>query len=208
KSFRFVQQEYFVKVNNGYLNTDDLNSIGILNDDIRQIAPNVYIVNTIKENIEIIKKYQNVTEVEQVILKKEEFGKTVGEICFPHDTTHFNWTKDNFGPLTIPKKGETVQLNLDNIALYQRLIETYEKHKLEIKDQTIFIDGQAATSYTFGMDYFWMMGDNRHNSLDSRFWGFVPEDHVVGKAWFIWMSYDNNGIRWKRLLHSVKSLEN
>ncbi len=207
KQFRFVQQEYFVEVNNAYLSIEDLNAMGILNEDIRQIAPNVYIVNTIKENVEKIKRFSNVTKVEQVVLKREEFGKTVGEICFPHDTTHFDWTKDNFGPLTIPKKGTTVELNLNNISLYQRLIQTYEKHKLEIGDNTIFIDGKAATSYTFEMDYFWMMGDNRHNSLDSRFWGFVPEDHVVGKAWFIWMSYDKDGIRWRRLLHSVKSLE-
>jgi signal peptidase I len=82
----------------------------------------------------------------------------------------------------------------------------YEGNQLDEHDGKIFINGKEATSYTFKMDYYWMMGDNRHNSLDSRFWGFVPENHVVGKAWFVWLSYDGNGIRWSRLLHGVKAL--
>jgi signal peptidase I len=95
----------------------------------------------------------------------------------------------------------------ENIALYKTIITEYEGHTLDMKQYPYTIDGKVATSYTFAMNYYWLMGDNRHNSLDSRFWGFVPEDHVVGKAWFIWMSYDKHGIRWKRLLRSVKALE-
>ena len=126
---------------------------------------------------------------------------------FPKDTAHFKWNQDNFGPMWIPKKGATVNLTPENIALYQTIITEYEGHTLDMKQVPFLIDGKPSPTYTFAMDYFWLMGDNRHNSLDSRFWGFVPEDHVVGKAWFIWMSYDKHGIRWKRLLRSVKSLE-
>lgn len=94
-------------------------------------------------------------------------------------------------------------------ALYRRIIETYEGHELEERDGRIYIDGAEAGSYTFGMDYYWMMGDNRHNSADSRFWGFVPEDHIVGKASFVWLSLDANksfpsNIRWERLFKKVR----
>ena len=108
---------------------------------------------------------------------------------FPHDPKHFpNWTTDNFGPVYIPQAGTTVQLSADNIALYRRVIEVYEGHTLQEKQGEIFIDGQKQHSYTFAMDYYWMMGDNRHNSEDSRVWGFVPADHIVGRPLFIWMA--------------------
>ncbi len=130
---------------------------------------------------------------------------------FPQDTTNFKFNRDNFGPITIPKAGVTVPLTQQNIALYRRVIRNYELNKLEEKDGKIFINDKEATSYTFKMDYYWMMGDNRNNSLDSRYWGYVPVDHVVGKAWFVWFSYHKegigHGIRWKRLFHSVHSLE-
>ena len=122
---------------------------------------------------------------------------------FPNDPK-FNWTADNFGPLTIPKKGETVALTTENLPLYRRLIDLYEDNTLEVKGGEIYINGNKADSYTFKMDYYWLMGDNRHNSLDSRFWGFVPEDHVVGKAVFIWFSKDpETGVRWDRVFSVV-----
>lgn len=207
-AFKFLQYNYSVLTQNQYLNIDEVMSLGILEADIKRTSnPFQYIINTTVENAEKIKKMPNVFEVKKEIIPIQ-YGKTFGAICFPNDTTNFSWTRDNFGPLTIPKKGTTVEINIHNIALYKRLIQTYEKHNLAIKDSTIFINGKPATSYTFTMDYYWLMGDNRHESYDSRFWGFVPEDHVVGKAWFIWMSYGSEGIRWKRLLRSVKSLEN
>ncbi|WPV70080.1 signal peptidase I [Chitinophaga sp. LS1] len=123
---------------------------------------------------------------------------------FPHDTAHYHWTEHNFGPLYIPKKGETVKIDATTIAFYDRIISVYEGNKLENRNGQIFINDQPATSYTFKMNYYWMMGDNRDNSLDSRYWGFVPEDHVVGKAWLIWMSYGKGSIRWSRLFRTIK----
>jgi signal peptidase I len=119
---------------------------------------------------------------------------------FPFD---HRWAVDEFGPIWIPKKGATIILTPENYPVYERAIRTYEKNSLEIKDGAIFINGKAGNSYTFKMDYFWMMGDNRHGSQDSRFWGFVPEDHIVGEASLIWMSYDK-GLRWNRLFTKIK----
>ncbi|MBR5335123.1 MAG: S26 family signal peptidase [Bacteroidaceae bacterium] len=122
---------------------------------------------------------------------------------------HTGWTADNYGPVWIPKKGESIDLTLDNIAVYERPIAVYEGNKLQVKDGLIFINDKPADSYTFKMDYYWMMGDNRHNSADSRYWGFVPEDHIVGKPLFIWLSLDEDRgwfdgkIRWNRLFRSV-----
>lgn len=207
KAFKFLQYNYSVLTQNNYLNLNEIMGLGILESDIKRTSnPFLYVINTTIENAEIIKKMPNVVEVKKDIIPAI-YGKTIGAICFPNDTSNFSWTRDNFGPLTIPKRGATVNINLQNIALYKRLIQTYEKHDFQIKDSTILIDGKPATTYTFAMDYYWLMGDNRHESYDSRFWGFVPEDHVVGKAWFIWMSYGSEGIRWKRLFRSVKSLE-
>ncbi|MBQ1951953.1 MAG: signal peptidase I, partial [Alistipes sp.] len=116
------------------------------------------------------------------------------------------WSQDDYGPIWIPKKGVTIDLTKENLPLYHRIIETYEGHTLAVEGDQILIDNQPATQYTFAMNYYWMMGDNRHNSADSRFWGFVPEDHVVGKASFIWLSLDkiNGGVRWDRLFNKVK----
>lgn len=123
------------------------------------------------------------------------------------------WTIDNYGPVWIPQRGESVKLTADNIAIYERAIADYEGNTLEVKDGKIFINGEERDSYTFNMDYYWMMGDNRHNSADSRCWGFVPEDHIVGKPLFVWLSLDKDRslfdgkIRWERIFRSVSSLD-
>jgi signal peptidase I len=122
------------------------------------------------------------------------------------------WDADNFGPVYIPAKGGTIQLNIENLPLYRRAIESFEGNEVRVEGETIFLNGTPATEYTFNMNYYWLMGDNRHNSLDARFWGFVPETHVVGKAVFTWFSKanaqqqgeDNAGIRWNRMFKTVK----
>lgn len=123
------------------------------------------------------------------------------------------WTVDNYGPIWIPQKGKTVELTLENLALYERPIAAYEGNSIEIEDGKILINGEESNSYTFKMDYYWMMGDNRHNSADSRSWGFVPEDHIVGKPLFIWLSLDKDlglfdgKIRWSRMFRSVSNFD-
>jgi signal peptidase I len=126
---------------------------------------------------------------------------------FPNDT-NYRWSLNNFGPLYIPKKGVTIKIDTGNLCLYERIIGYYEHNDLQVKDGQILINGQPADTYTFKMNYYWMMGDNRHSSLDSRFWGFVPEDHIVGKPKFIWLSIDKNQkylkrIRWDRMFKGV-----
>jgi signal peptidase I len=128
--------------------------------------------------------------------------------AFPRDIVHFPNNVDNFGAITIPKKGATITLTPENIALYHRIIQVYEDNTFEEKGGQFIINGQPATRYTFKMDYYWMMGDNRHASSDSRFWGFVPEDHIVGKASFVWLSYGEGSIRWGRLFRGIHTLEN
>jgi len=113
------------------------------------------------------------------------------------------WTVDNYGKIWVPKKGSAIILNDSTYSIYQRVIRVYERNDLVVKNGKYFINGKETTSYTFKMDYYWMMGDNRHQSQDSRFWGFVPEDRIVGKAWMIWFSYDGSP-RWKRFFNIVK----
>lgn len=125
-------------------------------------------------------------------------------INFPHDQAHANFSTDNFGPLTVPAKGATVQLTAENIAIYRRIITTYEANTLVEKNGQFIINGKPTTTYTCKLNYYWMMGDNRHRSQDSRFWGFVPETHVVGKASLIWMSYGKTGLRFNRIMKVIK----
>lgn len=161
-----------------------------------------YEVNT---SADVAKKFQEMgMRVEPRIIEKGERS----EVIYPNSSL-FDWNQDNFGPLQVPKKGETIQLTTENIAKYRDVIENYEYNdKVEIDGTTVKINGTAVSTYTFKQDYYFMMGDNRSNSADSRYWGFVPADHIVGKAVFIWMSLDPEGsflnkIRWKRLFHLI-----
>jgi signal peptidase I len=140
----------------------------------------------------------------------EIYPQTPNRAIFPQDTTWFNWSLDNFGPVYIPRAGDKIELTPQNLAIYRRAIEVYEHNKLEIRNGKVYLNDKPVTHYTFKMNYYWMMGDNRHNSLDSRYWGFVPEDHVVGKAVFVWLSLDkqksilDGKLRWNKMFRTVK----
>lgn len=176
------------------------------NDTIPENDLSGYIVYTTEAIAEKLKTYDFVKSVEPVITPKgaRDYG------IYPSMDT--GWNKDNYGPVVLPKKGATIDINKDNLLLYGEVIRFYEGNKnVEIEgDSVLKIDGQAVSQYTFKQDYYFMMGDNRHNSADSRYWGFVPMDHIVGKAVFVWMSIDPNPssifnkVRWDRVFRTVK----
>lgn len=157
----------------------------------------------------MVAQVKKLPSVKKVIVEPEVFG---GTMYYPVDYDN-GWTRDNYGPIWIPKRGATIELTPENLALYRRCIKNYENNELEEKDGVVYINGEKASTYTFKYDYYWMMGDNRHNSADSRSWGFVPEDHIVGKPIMIWLSLDKDrslfdgGIRWNRLFRWVDSMK-
>ncbi len=203
-----VQYKYYVHTNKR-LNIDRLKEIGLSDEDISQHAPELlYSLTMNKEELAKIKKFRSVTSIE--VYESSPQPHDVVSI-FPH-SKYYNWNIDNYGPLYIPKKGATVKLDTVNIAIYRRVIETYEGNKFKLKDGKIFINDKETDQYTFKMNYYFMMGDNRHGSADSRYWGFVPEDHVVGTPLLIWMSIDqdpqksifNGAIRFDRILKFLR----
>lgn len=206
---KYSQFVYQVFMNpTGYdLGSEMQEDLGIYNITDQNNNPIANVYSLTDEDVAHLKAIPNVVIRLADTLGGRAAKGVVQADCFPNDTTNFKWNQDNYGTIWIPKKGVTINLTRENIALYRTVITEYEGHTLAENQFPFLIDGKPATTYTFAMNYYWMMGDNRHNSLDSRFWGYVPEDHVVGKAWFIWMSYDKHGIRWKRLFRSVKMLE-
>ena len=168
------------------------------------INNDTYIFSSLTDDVaKALAANPNIVSVTRNVNKAGVYNKAI----FPH-TPAFPWNEDNYGPITIPAKGKSVTLTIENLPLYKRIISVYEHNQLEVKGNEIYINGQKANSYTFKQDYYWMMGDNRHNSEDSRFWGFVPEDHVLGKPVLVWMSLDQNAsgfkkIRWNRLFTTV-----
>lgn len=215
-----LQYGYFVETNGSRLTEEQFRLLGISKAD-RQLVPDsstlaflgfvpdsngrfnpVYNLPMTKQALEKAKK---LSIVKNIIIEPDILA---GDMYYPVNY-RTGWMRDNYGPIWIPRKGESVELTEKNLAIYARCIKNYENNSLEVKDGKIYINGEAATSYTFKYDYYFMLGDNRHRSADSRSWGFVPEDHVVGKPILIWLSLDKDrslfdgGIRWNRLFRMV-----
>ena len=204
-----VQNSYTVITTGQRINPVLLDKIGINASELYydQSLPGYPAMPLTAELLKEVKGLSNVDTIEENIdMYPPDYPDSYLTI-FPF-SPDYKWTRDNFGPLWVPQKGQTVQLTLENLPLYERIITSYEGNELEIRNDRIYINGEEAQNYTFRQDYYFMMGDNRHNSLDSRYWGFVPEDHIVGKPALIWLSIDGNkkfpkNIRWRRFFKFV-----
>ncbi|AFK04876.1 signal peptidase I [Emticicia oligotrophica DSM 17448] len=202
-----MQMEYAIETNT-QVNEKIFNKYEIteFEQDLRMTDKTIYYVKSTAGAMNEMKKLDFVKGITPLLMSK---GDTTMP-AFPYNSRLFPFNRDNFGPITIPKKGMTVQLDEKNIALYKGVITTFDGNEnAKYENGKLLVDGKAITSYTFKQDYYFMMGDNRHGSDDSRFWGFVPEDHIVGKAVFIWMSIDKDGsflnkIRWSRLFSIIR----
>ena len=199
-----VQYTYKMKLK-GEFPIDLADELGITNEDLLMYNQSGVIPLTKKAYL-ALKANKNL--VESISINADAI---YGDL-YPLNA-YTGWTRDNYGPVWIPKKGKSIQLNLKNLPIYERCIKVYEGNDLKVDSQgNIFINGKLEKSYTFKLDYYWMMGDNRHNSADSRYWGFVPEDHIVGKPIFIWWSHSPDhpgfsGIRWNRLFNFVDNIK-
>ena len=202
-AFEEISRDTLTTAITGQIDQEIYNKLGLM------ISPNYFYGNLTFEKFEKLKSDSRISFVKRQISKEAEDG-IFTDILDGKPSSKNSWNKDNMGPIYIPEAGKTVALNKENLPLYKKVIGEYEGNDLKVNGDEIRINGQIATSFTFKQDYYWMMGDNRHNSLDSRYWGFVPADHIVGKPIFIWMSIDgiNDGlknwsIRWDRLFTTV-----
>ncbi|PTX61952.1 signal peptidase I [Kordia periserrulae] len=200
-----LQFSYYVKTKGRGFNKQYLHDRYDITDAFGATGrPNeVYFSAITEQSAQAFKNHPNVSSIEKAITPKGQREPNI----FPK-SEKYNWNNYHYGPIEIPYAGQKVELTMDNLPLYKRAISEYEGNNLTVKDNQILIDGEVVTSYTFKQDYYWMMGDNRGNSQDSRSWGFVPFDHVLGKPTFIWMSWDTNAsgfnkIRWNRLFTTV-----
>ncbi|MBK9388861.1 MAG: S26 family signal peptidase [Bacteroidetes bacterium] len=197
------QTTYKIKTNRSSINPKSFESLNISISDQHRYG-GVYVMPLTKKNSEIIAGFSNIIEVKSIYAPAGEYDPSV----FPYKES-LRWNIDNFGPLWIPSAGSTVKIDTSNICFYERIIDVYENNDLRIEGSKIYINNTPADSYTFKMDYYWMMGDNRHRSSDSRIWGFVPADHIVGKPGFIWLSLNNEAsglkkIRFGRIFKGVE----
>jgi signal peptidase I len=193
---------YVVQTNGQMLDEDVMKEeydIDITNPEQFQVgANNLFLMSLTNEAVEKMKKSTWVKSMEMRLIDTAYYDPSFADFVIQN-----SWSIDNYGPIWIPKKGATLQLRPDIYSIYERAIRTYEGNDFTMRGGKFYLNGKEVNSYTFKMNYFWMMGDNRHGSQDSRFWGFVPEDRVVGKAWMIWFSWDK-GPRWNRLFKIVK----
>ena len=199
-----MQYSYFVTDPAGIgLSSKKRKALNINEEDVQKIDQNTTVYWLNEDQKTQIEKMDLI--VEKIVDKEDTYDMSI----FPHDS-RYHWNKDNFGPIVIPQKGQTVEINDSTIVLYDKIIKNYELNDLQVKDGKVYINGQVADHYTFQMDYYFMMGDNRHNSADSRFWGFVPENHIVGRTLFVWLSLDKfkslgeGKIRWNKMFKKIK----
>lgn len=197
------QTTYAVSTNGTTINPKAFERLHISIADQQQFTGG-YILTLTKENSEKIAKFSNVTNVKPIYANAGEFDPLI----FPYRESLY-WNQDNLGPIWLPSKGATVKIDTSNICFYERIIDVYENNDLRVEGDKIIINDIPSDKYTFKMDYYWMMGDNRHSSADSRYWGFVPEDHIVGKPEFIWLSVNKEArgfkkIRFERMFMKVR----
>jgi len=200
-----IQYNYYIRTNGEKISQDDLENLEITtNDRLYNPDHDSYVFALTRKQADNVRDLSNISAV----TKLENTNRQLSYLSYFPYNPEYLWNEDNFGPLVVPKKGMTIELSPHILPLYKRIIDVYENNDLELKDSIIYINNIPAKMYTFKMNYYFMLGDNRHNSADSRIWGFVPEDHIVGKAIFIWLSVDKTKnslkkIRWNRMFKKI-----